>query len=64
MFFLNKMKHITEIEQELKADIGNRELLYQAKKNGFSDRAVGELWNMTEEDVYEMRKKYRIFPVL
>ena len=62
-FFLNKMKHITEIEQELKADIGNRELLYQAKKNGFSDRAVGELWNMTEEDVYEMRKKYRIFPV-
>ncbi len=62
-FFLNKMKHITEIDQELKADIGNRELLYQAKKNGFSDRAVGELWNMTEEDVYEMRKKYRIFPV-
>ena len=62
-FFLNKMKHITEIEQELKADIGNRELLYQAKKNGFSDRAVGELWNMMEEDVYEMRKKYRIFPV-
>lgn len=62
-FFLNKMKHITEMEQELKADIGNRELLYQAKKKGFSDRAVAGLWNLTEEDIYEMRKKYGIFPV-
>lgn len=62
-FFLNKMKHITEMEQELKADIGDRELLYQAKKKGFSDRAVAGLWNLTEEDIYEMRKKYGIFPV-
>ena len=62
-FFLNKMKHITEMEQELKADIGNRELLYLAKKKGFSDKAVGGLWNMTEAEVYEMRKRCGMFPV-
>ncbi len=62
-FFLNKMKHITKMEQELKADIGNRELLYQAKKKGFSDKAVGVLWNMAEAEVYEMRKRYGMFPV-
>ena len=62
-WFLSKMKHITDMEQELKTGIGDRELLYQAKKNGFSDRAVGWLWNMTESQVYEMRKKQGIFPV-
>lgn len=30
---------------------------------GFSDQAIGLLWNMTEKDIYEMRKKYGIFPV-
>ena len=34
------------MEKELKQCTGNRELLYQAKKAGFSDRAVGWLWNM------------------
>lgn len=62
-FFLDKMKKIIDMEKELKQCIGNRELLYQAKKAGFSDRAVGWLWNMTETDIYEMRKTHGIFPV-
>lgn len=62
-FFLDKMKKIIDMEEELKAAIGNRELLYQGKKSGFSDKAVAGLWNMTETEVYEMRNAYGIFPV-
>ena len=51
------------MEKELKQCTGNRELLYQAKKAGFSDRAVGWLWNMPEANIYEMRKTHGIFPV-
>ena len=62
-FFLDKMKKIIDIEKELGRRVGNWELLYQAKKAGFSDKAVGWLWNMTEIDIYEMRKTHGIFPV-
>ncbi|WP_251390370.1 carbamoyl-phosphate synthase large subunit [Mediterraneibacter agrestimuris] len=62
-FFLDKMKKIIDMEKELEQCIGNRQLLYQAKKAGFSDRAVGWLWNMTETNIYEMRKTHGIFPV-
>ncbi len=62
-FFLDKMKKIIDMEKELEQCVGNRELLYLAKKAGFSDRAVGWLWNMTETDIYEMRKTHGIFPV-
>ena len=62
-FFLDKMKKIIDMENELEQGVGNRELLYQAKKIGFSDQAIGLLWNMSEMDIYDMRKKYDTFPV-
>ena len=62
-FFLYKIRNIIDMEKELKQYSCNRELLYQAKKTGFSDGAIGRLWNMTETQIYEMRKKYRIFPI-
>ena len=62
-FFLNKIEKIIKMEQERKASIGDRELLYQAKKAGSSDRAAAELWNMTEAELYEMRKEQGIVPV-
>ncbi len=62
-FFLDKMKKIIDLETELKENVGNKTLLHQAKKTGFADRTIGHLWNMTETDVYKMRKAYGIFPV-
>lgn len=62
-FFLYKMKKIVDMERELEQAIGSRELLYQAKKSGFSDRAIAWLWKRKEIDIFEMRKKYGIFPV-
>lgn len=62
-FFLDKMKKIIDMEKELKQCVGDREVLYQAKRTGVSDRAVAALWNMKEIEIYEMRKKQHMFPV-
>ena len=62
-FFLNKMKKIIDMETELKSCVDDREALYQAKKTGFSDKAVAWLWHKTEIEVFELRRKYGIVPV-
>ncbi len=62
-FFLNKMKKIIDMESELRRCPCEREALYQAKKTGFSDRAIAWIWNKTELDVYHMRQDFGIFPV-
>ena len=71
LFFLDKIKKIVDFEKELEAtkpDNGviseeNIALLKEAKKRGFSDAYIAELWDMKEEQVYELRKKNHIFPV-
>ena len=62
-FFLDKMKKIIDMETELSTHVDDKEVLSQAKKMGFSDQAVAWRWNKTELQIYEMRKKYHIFPV-
>lgn len=62
-FFLDKMKKIVDMERELTAGIGEISLLHQAKKAGFSDRAIARLWHRTETEIYEMRKAHNLFPV-
>ena len=62
-FFLDKIKKIIDLETKLKKEKGNKGSLYQAKRSGFSDRAIAHLWNMAETDVYNMRKTYGLFPV-
>ncbi|MDO4519567.1 MAG: carbamoyl-phosphate synthase large subunit [Eubacteriales bacterium] len=62
-FFIEKMKSIVQQERITAADPGNIEVLKSAKKLGFSDREIAELWNMTQREVFDLRKKARIFPV-
>ena len=62
-FFLEKMKHIIELEKELEQGVDNMELLYQAKRTGFSDKAIAWLWKKSESDIFELRKKNAVFPV-
>ena len=62
-FFLDKIKKIVAMEEELKQYAGSSEALLQAKKTGFSDKAIAGLWNLTEKEIYEIRKKEGIFPV-
>ena len=63
MFFLDKIKHIVDFEKELEPVIITPELLREAKRWGFSDAYIGELWHLTEDEVYALRKKYGILPV-
>ncbi|MBR6655442.1 MAG: carbamoyl-phosphate synthase large subunit [Alistipes sp.] len=63
MFFLKKMDNIVNFEREVKAHKGDREVLYEAKRIGFGDKFIGQLWNMTESEVFELRQELGIKPV-
>ena len=63
MFFLKKMKNITEFESVVKANKGDRKVLYEAKRMGFGDKFIGQLWGMTESEVFELRQKLNVLPV-
>ena len=40
-----------------------RDLLRLAKRTGFSDREIASLWNMPEQEIFELRQRYGIVPV-
>ena len=65
MFFLDKIKNIVDLEKTMEQpeNIGDTELLLKAKKMGFCDKYIAHLWNMTEDEVFELRKKNNMFPV-
>lgn len=63
MFFLEKMKHIVEMEKILKKNVGDIETLKAVKKMGFSDKYIAKVWKKKENDIYELRKKNSIYPV-
>ena len=62
-FFLRKIRHITETEQALAARPEDTDMLREAKQYGFSDREIGRLWHMREEDVFRLREAADIMPV-
>lgn len=62
-FFLRKFRHITDMEQALAASPEDADMLREAKQYGFSDREIGRLWHMREEDVFRLREAAGIMPV-
>ena len=63
MFFLEKIKNIVEFEPEVKAAPMNVEVLRDAKRMGFGDKFIAQLWGTTEAEVFLMRKREGIMPV-
>ena len=63
MFFLDKIKLIVDFEKEMELNPNFVELLVEAKKMGFSDSYIAELWNVSEEEIYQRRVELGIFPV-
>ena len=63
MFFVDKVKKIVDLEKELEASPGSVELLREAKRSGFSDSYVAELWGDTTDNIYKLRCEENIFPV-
>lgn len=63
MFFLQKIKHIVDFEEEIKVNVGDFSVLKEAKRMGISDKYIARLWKMTENEVYNIRKENKLFPV-
>lgn len=63
LWFLEKMKNITDTEEKLKkAGKIDTNLLREAKKFGFSDKQIASLKNTTEEKIRALRQKLKVMP--
>ena len=62
-YFLEAVERIVAMEKKLSANIGNLDVMMQAKKMGFGDKFIAKLWNMKEIEVYNLRKANNLFPV-
>ena len=69
MYFLSRIRKIVDLEMEIEKAAGkggcpvSRDLLYEAKRMGFSDSYIAELTGCGEEDVRKLRSGYGIRPV-
>ncbi len=63
IFFLSKLKNITQFEEELRQNVGSADHLREAKRLGFSDPSIARIWDTTERWVYDLRMKENILPV-
>ena len=61
-YFLESIKRITDMEKTVEENKGDLGILLQAKRMGFSDKYIGKLWNMSETDVFNIRKREKMFP--
>ena len=62
-WFLNQIRSLVEAEAEIQKGPYSTELLYEAKRWGFSDIYLGGLWNLPEEEIRARRYAARIVPV-
>ena len=74
LIFIRKLGNIIKMEELLKDNTRDIEYLYEAKRMGFSDKAIARLWSregtgdaqdgpMDEEYIYNLRRKSNITPV-
>ena len=62
-FFLEAIERIVKMESVVKANVGDFEILKQAKTMGFGDKFISQLWGWKEIEVYNLRKQNNLFPV-
>ena len=62
-WFLNQIRSLVEAEEEIQKTPYSTELLYEAKRLGFSDCYLGGLWNLSEEEIRNRRYAAGIVPV-
>ena len=61
--FLESLQRIVEMERQLKTKVNDIETLRAAKKMGFSDKYISRLWNLSEVELYEKRRRLGLMPV-
>ncbi|MCQ2150904.1 MAG: carbamoyl-phosphate synthase large subunit [Bacteroidales bacterium] len=63
MLFLEKICNIVKMERQLKAKPFDASVMREAKRLGFSDKFIGQLWGKTEKEIIEWRWTQEIHPV-
>uniref|UniRef100_UPI0038904CCD carbamoyl-phosphate synthase (glutamine-hydrolyzing) large subunit n=1 Tax=Ruminococcus sp. TaxID=41978 RepID=UPI0038904CCD len=61
--FLESFKKIVDMENTLKKNKGDIEILRAAKIMGFSDEYISSLWDTPEVEIYQTRKANGITPI-
>ena len=61
-FFIESFKKITDMEKKLSNNKLNLNLLKEAKEMGFSDKFIARLWETSESEVFDIRRKEKLFP--
>ena len=59
-WFIDKIKHLTEVEQQLKTEPLTVELLKLAKRLEFPDQIIAKYTNHTTQDIHQMRLDHHI----
>ncbi|WP_407890824.1 carbamoyl-phosphate synthase large subunit [Lacticaseibacillus sp. N501-2] len=62
-FFLDKILHIIEIEDQLKAHVDDDDVLKIAKENGFADETIAKFWHESADKIRDHRKATGLVPV-
>ena len=62
-YFLDIVKHIVDLEKVIAANPDDLEVLKNAKKYGFSDHTLANLWHEDEDKVRTLRKQNHLLPV-
>ena len=62
-YFLDIVKHIVDLEKTIAANPDDITVLKNAKKYGFSDHTIANLWHETEDEVRNFRKDHKLVPV-
>ena len=63
MWFIDKIKHLIEVEQQLKSEELTVDLLKQAKRLEFPDEVIAKYSGQSEETIQKMRKNHQIVAV-
>ena len=62
-YFLDIVKHIVDLEKSIAAGPDDLAVLKNAKKYGFSDHTIANLWHEDEDHVRNLRKRNHFLPV-
>jgi len=60
--FLNKIKNIVEFQDIMKKKKMTKDVLKKAKKIGFSDKKIGDIFGKSDLEVRKIRKSFGIIP--
>lgn len=63
LYFLEKLKRVINLENQLQTEVWSVSAIEIAKKTGFSDSQIARLWDTDVDRVYQFRKENGIIPV-